>query len=117
MAELTNSMGADKLKQIFANKPTVSGQDNMNQPRSGRRRSRQVATVMNTNGPVALLGINRDSLSRSHRSVNLKVRNARDVLKVSEVAKGLNFDQYQSPATKPVRVTSAVGKRAISALR
>ena len=91
-------MGADKLKQIFANKPTVSGQDNMNQPKSGRRRSRQVATVMNTNGPVALLGINRDSLSRSHRSVNLKVRNARDVLKVSEVAKGLNFDQYQSPA-------------------
>ena len=71
--------------------------------------------MVNTNGPVALLGINRDSLSRSHRSVRKNVRNTRDILKVGEVND--KFDKYESPAQKPVRITSAMSKRSITALR
>lgn len=75
--------------------------------------------MIRTNSPKAkaLLGLNRDALSNSHRYMNKKIRNARDVLKVADFKSEQKFVKYQSPATKKTRVTSSKGKRALSALR
>ena len=75
--------------------------------------------MVKTNSPraQALIGLNRDSLSNSHRNMNKKIRNARDVLNVSDFKSETKFVKYQSPASKKTRVTSSKGKRALSALR
>ena len=59
----------------------------------------------------------KDSLANSHRQVNKNVKNARDVLKVADFKSEQKFEHYTSPASQKVRVTSAVGKKAISELR
>ena len=45
------------------------------------------------------------------------MKNARDVLKVADFKSEQKFEHYTSPASQKVRVTSAVGQRAISELR
>ena len=68
-------------------------------------------------GPVLSGNVNRDGISRSHRSINAKVMNSRDVLKVGNVSNLTKFDHYQSPALKKIRITSANSQRSISAAR
>jgi len=70
--------------------------------------------MINSNGPVHLLKVNRDSLSMSHRSVSKNVRNTRDVLNVKDYKTYEKFNSYESPSQKDIRVTSAVGKRALT---
>ena len=59
----------------------------------------------------------KDNLANSHRQVNKKVKNARDVLKVADFKSEQKFEQYKSPASQKVRVTSAAAKRSVSELR
>ena len=54
--------------------------------------------MVNTSGPVALLNINRDSLAKSHRGVNKKIKNTRDVLGVKDFNSDSKFETYESPA-------------------
>ena len=68
-------------------------------------------------GPTALIGVNRDMLANSHRSINKKVKNGRDVLKVADFKSEQKFEQYKSPASKKLRITSAAAKRTVSELR
>ena len=79
---------------------------------------KQVTTMSSAKGPIHILNINRDPLSRSHRSVNLKVKNTRDILKVADYKLNEKLgEQYASPSKQNARVTSARSKRAISAIR
>lgn len=79
------------------------GHENENEPVAELRTSpginqRKQISMANAHGPVALLSINRDSLSQSHRHVNKKVRNTRDVLKVGDFVNEKKFENYESPA-------------------
>ena len=93
--DLRNSMGDQNLRDILLTEQrhqTIT-------PRGGlsRKRKSSKPTVMtNKHGPIYLLGINRDPLSVSHRHIASRVKNTRDVLRVSEVTS--KFDQYTSPS-------------------
>ena len=82
-----------------------------------RKRSRQHAVSLVKTGPLLTGNGGKDSLANSHRQANKNVKNARDVLKVADFKSEQKFEHYMSPASQQVRVTSAVGKRAISELR
>lgn len=89
-----------------------------------RKGSRQLATSMvKTGGPLvhhvggATSTSKDNTLANSHRQVNKKVKNARDILKVADYKSELKFEQYKSPASQKVRVTSAAAKRSVSELR
>ena len=86
-------------------------------PKAKRRKSKYDITMLSSNGPVHLLNVNRGSLGMSHRSVNKRVRNTRDVLNVKDFKTDEKLNSYKSPSQKLVRVTSAVGKRSLSALK
>ncbi len=122
--DLQRSMGQDQMSVVLNTEPHFDKDNNRSYQSppaimKNNRKSRQVVTMQNTNsGPVAILNINRDNLSLSHRQVNNKIKNARDVLRVGNPnLQADRYEKYESPANKTIRVTSAVGKRTASAAR
>ena len=110
-------MGEDAINAMYSR--NLSTEENIKSYSKVKRKkqSQPAGSLVNTNGPVALLGINRDESSMSHRAVNKKVRNTRDVLNVRDYKTADKFEQYLSPSSKPMRVTSATAKRNVSALK
>ena len=52
----------------------------------------------NSSSPVALLNINRDSRTFSHRNIKKNVKNTRDILNVADYSNERRFDdEYRSP--------------------
>ena len=103
-------MGADHIASMYDNSPSEGGGPLRRKKNSGSRSKQGLAAFANSNSQVALLPINRDALSQSHRNINKKVKNARDVFKIQDYNLEQKFQKYESAAaSRPSRMNSSIG--------